>query len=314
MRRHVGLQLGGPVAEALDRLRSRWDPVMARLAPPHVTVVYPEETVDAGLLLDRLAEAAAETPPIRLRIGDVACDDDGRGGVYAAVADPTGGLTALRDRLLLPPQRFSGYPFHTTIAHPRTADAPEGCWAALRGRTLDLSCVVDEAQWTVTDDSGRTVLATFPFEGRPSGRVAVATGILVADGRVLLGLRSRDRANYPGRWDLPGGHVEPGESPRDAARRELREEIGVDADLAGPWHRIVDDTIGIEMSLWIVRSWRGEPVNLVPHEHERIAWWAAGDLPVLDLTHPAYVDLLTRALKGVAAQGSANTGLERPRP
>jgi mutator protein MutT len=304
MRRHVGLQLGGPVAEALDGLRSTWDPVMARIAPPHVTVAYPEEIVDVDLLLERLAGAAAETAPIRLSIGGFIGDDDGRGGVFAAVGDPDRGLTALRDRLLLPPQRFSGYPFHTTIAHPRTAGAPADCWAALRGGSLDLSCVVDEAQWTVTGESGRTVLATFPFEGRPSGRVAVAVGILIADGRVLLGLRSRDRANYPGQWDLPGGHVEPGESPRDAVRRELREEIGVEADIAEPWHRIVDDTIGIEMSLWIVRSWRGEPVNLVPHEHERIAWWAPDELPALDLTHPAYVALLSDALEPSGSSGS----------
>lgn len=274
---------------------------MARMAPPHVTVAYPEETVDAGLLLDRLAGAAAETAPIPVRIGGFVADDDGRGGVFAAVGDPAGGLTALRDRLLLPPQRFSGYPFHTTIAHPRTAAAPADCWAALRGGSLDLSCVVDEAQWTVTGASGRTVLATFPFEGRSSGRVAVAAGILVADGRVLLGLRSRHRASVPGRWDLPGGHVEPGESPRDAARRELREEIGVDADLAGPWHRIVDDTLGVEMSLWVVRSWRGEPVNLVPDEHERIAWWGPDELPALALAHPAYVALLTDAVAGAGA-------------
>lgn len=274
---------------------------MARIAPPHVSLVYPEETADAGLLLDRLGEAAAETAPIPLRIGGFTGDDDGRGGVFAAVDDPAGGLTALRDRLLLPPQRFSGYPFHTTIAHPRTATALTECWAALRGGSLDLSCVVDEAQWTVTDGSGRTVLATFPFEGRPSGRVAVAVGVLVADGRVLLGLRSAGRAHFPGVWDLPGGHVEPGESPRDAARRELREEIGVDVDLDGPWRRIVDDALGVEMSLWIVRSWRGEPVNLDPDEHERLAWWTPAELPTLDLAHLHYVSLLTDAVAGSAA-------------
>jgi 8-oxo-dGTP pyrophosphatase MutT (NUDIX family) len=113
--------------------------------------------------------------------------------------------------------------------------------------------------------------------------------------------QDRCASYYPGQWDLLGGHVEPGESPRDAVRRELREELGVDADLAEPWHRIVDDTIRIEMSLWILRSWRGEPVNLVPHEHERIAWWAPDELPGLDLTHPAYVALLTDAVAGLGA-------------
>jgi len=36
-------------------------------------------------------------------------------------------LETIRDRLLLPPQRYSGHPFHSTIAHPRTSTDPAGC-------------------------------------------------------------------------------------------------------------------------------------------------------------------------------------------
>lgn len=122
----------------------------------------------------------------------------------------------------------------------------------------------------------------------------MAAGVLVRGGRVLLGLRRADRASYPGVWDLPGGHVEPGESPRDAARRELREELGVDAELGAPWRVLVDGDD--ELSVWLVRAWTGEVRNVADHEHERLAWFAAEDLTGLDLAHPAYVALLGDAL------------------
>ncbi|MFH8797658.1 NUDIX domain-containing protein [Streptomyces sp. NPDC017941] len=50
------------------------------------------------------------------------------------------------------------------------------------------------------------------------------------DGRVLL--IERRRAPYTGCWALPGGHVDPGETSRDAAARELAEETGVQVDAA----------------------------------------------------------------------------------
>ncbi|WP_243239441.1 NUDIX domain-containing protein [Sulfobacillus harzensis] len=55
------------------------------------------------------------------------------------------------------------------------------------------------------------------------GRWAIsAKGVLVRGGRVLLA--SNDR----GEWELPGGHIEPGESPETALVREFSEETGLD--------------------------------------------------------------------------------------
>jgi len=48
---------------------------------------------------------------------------------------------------------------------------------------------------------------------------------------VLLFLRdAKPSIPYPGMWDVPGGHVEPGETPRDCIVREMREELGVDLE------------------------------------------------------------------------------------
>ena len=295
-RRHVTVHLDGNAARAVDALRADWDPAMRRICPAHVSVVYPEETVDVALLLDRLEEAARETAPFTIGLGGLEAEDEGLGGVFARVEDGVPTLETLRDRLLLPPQGFAGHPFHATIAHPRTAESPAACWSHVRGGRLDVSCRVHEVLWTVTDASRREVLARFPLAG-PSARAAMAAGVLVAGGRVLLGLRRADRASYPGVWDLPGGHVEPGESPRATARRELHEELGIDADLGAPWRRLVDDDLDVELSLWRVRGWAGVVRNAADHEHERLGWFTADELGALDLAHPSYVALLREALE-----------------
>jgi len=56
--------------------------------------------------------------------------------------------------------------------------------------------------------------------------VLVAAGILVENGRVLLS-RRKAGTHLEGRWEFPGGKVEPGEDPRQALARELREELGI---------------------------------------------------------------------------------------
>lgn len=90
-------------------------------------------------------------------------------------------------------------------------------------------------------------LQTAPNSGAPVGlrkKIAAdvghdaakhAAGILYVapDGDVLLLRRSSNEANFSGHWALPGGGVEPGETPHDGALREAREEMGVDTKTSG---------------------------------------------------------------------------------
>ncbi len=72
--------------------------------------------------------------------------------------------------------------------------------------------------------------------GRPSMRhdLAVRDGASIAvfkNRRVLL--VKRGRAPFAGLWSLPGGKLEGDETPREAARRELKEETGIEAEVDG---------------------------------------------------------------------------------
>ena len=60
--------------------------------------------------------------------------------------------------------------------------------------------------------------------------ITVAAGILVQDGRILICQRKRDGA-FPLQWEFPGGKVEAGEDVQTCLRRELHEELAIDAEI-----------------------------------------------------------------------------------
>ena len=60
----------------------------------------------------------------------------------------------------------------------------------------------------------------------------MGASIAVFKGDTVL-LVQRGRAPFRGLWSLPGGSIEPGESAREAALRELKEETGITAEIEG---------------------------------------------------------------------------------
>ena len=71
----------------------------------------------------------------------------------------------------------------------------------------------------------------------PQGREIVDVAACIVrspDGRVLMAERTAGQIS-PGFWELPGGKVDPGETPRAAAARELNEEVGRSAEATRPW-------------------------------------------------------------------------------
>ena len=99
----------------------------------------------------------------------------------------------------------------------------------------------------------------------------VAVGILRApDGRVLLAERTATQLSA-GFWELPGGKVDPGETPAQAVVRELAEEIGITALAVRPWIRYEHAfrLRRIRLHFFRIERWSGDPHG---REGQRLAW------------------------------------------
>jgi 8-oxo-dGTP pyrophosphatase MutT (NUDIX family) len=138
--------------------------------------------------------------------------------------------------------------------------------------------------------------APVSISAEDSARARIVTALLRDGDRVLLCHRTPQRRWYPDVWDLPGGHVEPGELAGLALARELREELGIDiaAPLGPPVHEVRADTF--DMQIWLIEAWTGSPVNVAPDEHDAIAWFTEDALGDLSLAHDSYLAMFSRVL------------------
>ncbi len=94
-----------------------------------------------------------------------------------------------------------------------------------------------------------------PSPRRPHVRAAVV--VLERRGRWLV-QRRPSRGLLGGLWEFPGGTIEPGETPAEAARRELREEVGIDARELTPWTTVRHGYSHFTVELHVFRgSWAG---------------------------------------------------------
>lgn len=59
----------------------------------------------------------------------------------------------------------------------------------------------------------------------------IVGGVLEKDGKYLLVQEAQDK--YRGKWNLPAGHLDPGEPLREGAKREILEETGYEVELSG---------------------------------------------------------------------------------
>jgi 8-oxo-dGTP diphosphatase len=109
----------------------------------------------------------------------------------------------------------------------------------------------------------------------------VVAALIFKDGNVLVCQRTRHQT-MPLKWEFPGGKIEDGEQPRDALRRELDEELGIDAKIGEEVSRIVHEYPGggsVELRFFLVREYRGNVENKIFRD---VRWSPPSQLPSYD--------------------------------
>ena len=123
----------------------------------------------------------------------------------------------------------------------------------------------------------------------------VVAAVIERDGQVLIGQRPAGK-RHALKWEFPGGKVEAGESPEIALRRELDEELGIQAavgDRIADYEYAYPGREPIRLIFFAVREFAGAFDNRV---FEQIAWEARDRLPDYDFLE-GDVDFV-RALAG----------------
>jgi 8-oxo-dGTP diphosphatase len=119
----------------------------------------------------------------------------------------------------------------------------------------------------------------------------VVAAVMIHEGRIL-GCRRASHKDAAGQWEFPGGKVEIGESPQDALKREISEELSMTIE---PWRLLdksvtqVNEALAIQLECWVVlfdqvpefkSSDHDDFVWLKPEELSQYAW-AKPDLPAV---------------------------------
>lgn len=130
----------------------------------------------------------------------------------------------------------------------------------------------------------------------PRPRKLVVAGLVVDDAGQVLVTRRRPDQHMGGRWEFPGGKLEPGEAPADALARELREEIGAVVEVGRAWevlHHAYPE-FDLLMIVYACRLAPGEVARAV--EVADLAWCAPPALAAVDIL-PADAPLVARLIE-----------------
>ncbi|MFJ3900866.1 (deoxy)nucleoside triphosphate pyrophosphohydrolase [Streptomyces sp. NPDC090025] len=138
----------------------------------------------------------------------------------------------------------------------------------------------------------------------PTAPVVVVAAALYDDRGRLLAARRSAPAELAGRWELPGGKLEPPETPEQALVRELREELGVDAEVVervpGEWPL----KPGYVLRVWSARLRPGSPEPKPLQDHDELRWLAPdqsaelASVDWLDQDRPAVAAAVRRVPRG----------------
>ena len=129
------------------------------------------------------------------------------------------------------------------------------------------------------------------------GQIAQKAFIINEKGQVLLVQYPNNDLHVGGKWDLPGGRLNEGETPLEGLKREVREEIGQDIEVHGILTTatvVVNPTFQLYFVLYKASLVNlGQPFVAEPDEIANIAWHDKTDVGGLSMLN----DNVERALK-----------------
>ena len=166
----------------------------------------------------------------------------------------------------------------------------------------------DIPEGMVLDTEAQRLAAIRFLNARLPTKRLIAQGVLrTPDGRVLL-----CELSYKRDWDLPGGVVDPGESPARCVVREVEEELGLSVDVRAliavnwlPPYRGWDDALLCLFDLGTVDADILDGATLLRREIKGAFWVAPEDLA--DHVAPYTAAMLTQVLPGLRAGGQVGT-------
>ena len=110
----------------------------------------------------------------------------------------------------------------------------------------------------------------------------LVTAALLVRGTEVLACQRTWHQTMPLKWEFPGGKIELGEQPRDALRRELEEELGIQARIGDEVARlkhIYKNGNAVELRFFLVREYEGEVENRIFAD---VRWVERAELPGYD--------------------------------
>ena len=103
--------------------------------------------------------------------------------------------------------------------------------------------------------------------------------VFIVNNKQEILLLLRRKGTQIGFWEIPTGHIKDGEDKIDAAKREVKEEVGLDISNLIFVGTNIDKNFGFEATIFKSENYTGNAENLDKYNHENMGWFSIDALP-----------------------------------